>query len=193
MFAQKRMAETPGVNRTRTHVTGSTMTDDHLMEDEYKSKSQLKREMHDLQTLGERLCDLAEDQIKALDITPKLRDAALESKRIKKHEARRRHMQYIGKLVRADVDDADTLRELIERIDQRKQHVDENFHLLEQWRDRLVEGDDGLIEDIIAQHPHADRQRIRQLVRNANTEAKKNKPPKSKRALFRYLREVVEA
>lgn len=163
------------------------------MEDEYKSKSQLKREMHELQALGERLCALSEDQIDALDISPKLRDAALESKRITKHEARRRHMQYMGRLVREDGADAEALSEAIERIDQRKRKTDDRFHQLEEWRDRLIEGDDDLVEEIVAAHPAADRQRIRQLVRNATSEATANKPPKSKRTLFKYLRDITES
>lgn len=163
------------------------------MNEEYKSKSQKKREMHELQDLGERLCALSEDQIRALDITPKLRGAALEAKRISSHEARRRHMQFMGKLVREDVDDAEALRAAMERIDQRRQGRDETFHRLENWRDRLVAGDDDLVEDIVAAHPAADRQRLRTLARNAASEAAAGKPPKAARTLFRYLRELSEA
>ena len=149
--------------------------------------------MLELQDLGESLCALAEDSVRSLDISDALRDAALASKTITKHEARRRHMQYVGKLVREHSDDVETLRLAIDQVDQRKKQDNSRFHALENWRDRLLAGDDALVEEIVAAHPAADRQRLRQLARNATAELNKSKPPKSKRALFKYLREIVES
>lgn len=162
---------------------------------ERKSKSQLKREMHELQALGEELCALAPDKIKNLDLPPKLAEAALFSKNITKHEARRRHMQYMGRLVRELAGDVDSeevaaLRRALDRIDQTKKTATNEFHQLEQWRDRLVSGDLDCIEEIAAKHPTLDRQHTLTLARNATREAAKNKPPKSSRALFRYLKEL---
>jgi len=64
------------------------------------------------------------------------------------------------------------------------------LHQLEQWRDRLIDGDEKLLTELIDQFPVIDRQQIRQLVRNAGTEQKRNKPPKSARLLFKYLSEI---
>ena len=60
------------------------------------SKSQLKREMHQLQDLGRRMLDLSNDQLNTLPISETLRAAIEESRRIRQNEARRRHLQYIG-------------------------------------------------------------------------------------------------
>lgn len=165
--------------------------DEYYDEDEApKSKSQLKREMTELQEMGERLATMPAEKIKAMDIPEAIREAALFAQTIKKHEAKRRHMQYMGKLMRAEADNIDALRDAIDRVDQQKAASNERFHQLEQWRDRLVDGDDELVEEIVGQFPQADRQRLRTLARNAAGERAANKPPKNARALFKYLREV---
>jgi ribosome-associated protein len=48
-------------------------------------------------------------------------------------------------------------------------------------------GDDGdaAMAELVEAHPHADRQKLRQLVRNAHEERKRNKPPRAYRELFR--------
>ena len=77
------------------------------------SKSQLKREMHALQELGEQLVALSLDQLKKVPMPDALADAVREAKRMTKHEARRRQMQYVGKLMR-NVDPAPILAQLEE-------------------------------------------------------------------------------
>ncbi|BBD08610.1 ribosome biogenesis factor YjgA [Desulfovibrio ferrophilus] len=159
-------------------------------EDIRKSKTQRKREMIELQALGEKLCAMPNEKIKAMDIPEAIREAALFDKTVKKHEAKRRHRQHLGKLMRAEADNIDALREAMEYVDQKKHQNDDRFHQLEEWRERLMDGDDELIEEIVAANPEADRQRLRTLARNAAGERKANKPPKAFRILFKYLREV---
>lgn len=158
---------------------------------ERKSKSQLKREMLELQALGEALCALSTEIIKRLPIPEDIRAAALESKSVTKHEARRRHMQYMGRLVR-ESKQLDELREVMNRLDDKHSGENQKFKRIEKWRDRLVAGEMDLIEEILAEYPNADRQRLRQLARNAASEIKKNKPPKSSRELFRTLRKITQ-
>src|SRR4051812_1985586 len=85
------------------------------MAEEILSKTKRKQEMHALQSLGTALVGLPESQIAALEIPEKLKVAVLEAKRIKSHEARRRQMQYIGRLMR-DVD-AEPIRERLAAIE----------------------------------------------------------------------------
>src|SRR5690554_4410551 len=68
------------------------------------SKSQLKREMHALQELGKRMLDLSDEQLASLTISDLLKAAIVESRRITQREARRRHLQYIGKIIRQEDD-----------------------------------------------------------------------------------------
>ena len=64
------------------------------------------------------------------------------------------------------------------------------MHLLERWRDRLMENENAFTE-LLAAHPEADAQRLRALVRNAHKEVEGNKPPKNYRELFQVLREII--
>ena len=68
------------------------------MADEIVSKTKRKQEMHELQALGAALVELPESRLDFLD--DDLRNAVLEAQRISSHEARRRQMQYIGRLMR---------------------------------------------------------------------------------------------
>lgn len=160
--------------------------------DEYyrKSKSQVKREMVALQKLGERLIELSVDQIKKIEMLEELREALLEGKTITKREARRRHMQYIGALMREA--DPEPIKKALDSISLGQALVTGEFKKIEKWRDGLLEGNQGVINEICEEYPDADRQRIRQLARNAVKEKEKNKPPKSSRALFRYLKDLTE-
>ena len=65
------------------------------------------------------------------------------------------------------------------------------MHRVEEWRERLLEDGDDALAGFIALHPSADRQHVRQLVRNALAERKANKPPHASRELFRALRELL--
>ena len=115
-------------------------------------------------------------------------DAVLFAKTLTKHEARRRQLQYIGTLMRdADVE---PIRQALENIARGNRMEAQAFAQVEKWRDVLLEGNDAPLDEIMERFPDADVQQLRQLVRNARKEKGKDKPPKSSRALFRYLREL---
>jgi ribosome-associated protein len=157
---------------------------------EYKSRTQIKREVKALQKLGERLLELSPEQLSGVDMPEDLREAVLFAKTITSREARRRQLQYIGGLMRKI--DPETIREAIAGRDQQSRESAEAFHQLEQWRDELIQGNDALIEELCGHFPQAERQQLRQLARNAKKEREKEKPPKSSRQLFRYLRKLSE-
>lgn len=151
------------------------------------SKSQLKREAHSVQQLGLKLLEIAEPEWQTLRLPDKLIDALKEAKRLHARGAHKRQLQYIGKLMR-DIDPEPIQRYFEQlRLQAREQaHV---HHRLEAWRDRMIEEGDAAIEAWMLEHPHSDRQHLRQLVRQANREQAANKPPKSSRTLFRFLRD----
>jgi ribosome-associated protein len=155
-----------------------------------KSRTQLKKEAVALQEMGAKLTRLSRDQLSHMDLPTELMAAIEAFWEMKSHGARRRQLQYIGSVMR-DVDVTRIEQGLLE-IEQGAYRQARAFHRLESWRDRLVDGDDGLMETILAAHPHADRQRLGQLVRSARKAKAKNEPPKSARNLFRYLRKISE-
>jgi len=156
------------------------------MED--KSKSERKREMTALQELGERLLELSQEQLNEIGLHRELQDALLLAKNLNSHSALRRQMQYIGVLMRRI--DPEPIRHAINEIDKGQKRKAREFQQLELLRDRLLEGDDAVIEEIVSRFPDADIQKLRQFVRSVRKEEKEAKPPKQSRALFRYLREL---
>ena len=144
-----------------------------------------------LQELGERLVALSSDQIEQIELPEELREAVVFARNIRKHGARRRQLQYIGTLMREV--DPEPIRQAVTNILQGQNIAKQVFQEVEQWRDELILlGEEG-IEDVLRRFPNGDRQRLRQLVRNARKEKEAQRPPKSSRALFRYLKVLAEA
>ena len=156
--------------------------------EEPKSKSQVKREMLALQSLGEQLVKLAPVQISKMEMPQDLREAVLFARKLKRGEALRRQMQYIGSLMREA--DPEPIRKTLDEIGRGQRQEAQLFQEIEQWRDKLIDGNDEPLGDILNRYPDADRRRLRQLVLNARKEKEGSRPPKSLRALFRYLREL---
>lgn len=166
------------------------MTQDDLSSaDERPSKSQLKREMHALQALGEQLIAMKDSERSRFPLSDDLLRAIEETGRIKAREARRRHMQYVGKLMRRE--DLDGIQAVFDDMEREKLRRDHAFHHLEAWRDRLIEEGDPAIEPLLSEYPGIDRQALRQLIRNARRERDQQKPPTNARRLFKLLRETA--
>ncbi len=157
---------------------------------EAPSKTRRKHEAHARQALGAALVALSRDQLSQIDLPESLRDAILAAQRITAHEGRRRQLQYIGKLMR-NVDPAP----IQARIDTWKSasagHI-AHLHRIEDWRDRLL-ADPAAIKALTAEFPHADLQQLRTLMRNTLREREQHKPPKSYRAMFQLLRDIMSA
>jgi len=152
------------------------------------SKTKIKKQMHDLQDLGEELVELSKDQLAKLDLPETLYLAIREMSRINKFGARRRQMQYIGKLMR-DVDTAPINAKLDMWKGTSQQHIG-YMHQVERWRDRLLESDTALTE-LLTAYPETDVQRLRTLIRNAHKERESGKPGKNYREIFQVLRETI--
>lgn len=162
--------------------------DDSIFEE--KSKSQVKRELHALQDLGERLTTLKPDLLERMPLTDPLRRALADAPKHKANAARKRHIQYIGKLMRDQ--DVDAILVLLEQLDSSTRQYNERFHALERWRDRLIGGGDEALAAFFAEYPDSDRQHLLQLIRHAQHEAAHNKPPAAARKIFKYIRELDE-
>ena len=171
------------------------MTNDTPLDegDEIPSKTFQKQVMHDLQDLGLKLLGLSTKQLAQMPIDDILRNAIKETGRIKSHSALKRHKQFIGKLMR-DVDPGPII-EQFEIIESPHQMLNKTFHHLEDLRDQLITGDKNVIGGVINEYPDIDKQKLRQLVKNAKKEKEYNRTHetdtsnKQGRALFRLLRE----
>ncbi len=157
---------------------------------EEKSKSQVKRELHALVDLGERLTTLKPALIEKLPLTDALRRALADAPKHTANIARKRHIQFIGKLMRDQ--NVDEILVLLDQLDASTRQYNERFHNLERWRDRLAAGTDEVLEAFVAEYPDADRTHLRQLIRQAQHEAAQNKAPAATRKIFKYIRDLDE-
>lgn len=154
------------------------------------SKSQLKRESHALTDLGKELVELHPNKLKKIPLDESIQDAIALAQRVNKRGGRKRQLQYIGKLLRSA--EIEPILAAMDRLKLDTAQENARLHRLEQWRDRLLEEGDDALGELLSDHPDADRQHLRQLLRNAQKEQTQKKPPKSARELFKYLRDNIE-
>ncbi len=154
------------------------------------SKTQRKRTMTALQALGEELVVLPAERIKRIEMPEALRDAIGEAQGMLRHdEARRRQMQYIGKLMRGT--DPEAIRAALAEARGESAQMTARLHQLEKLRQDLLD-DEKALHDIASNYPAADLQRLRSLRRAALKEQLQNKPPRNYRALFQALKALAE-
>lgn len=155
---------------------------------ERPNKTALKREMKVLHDLGRELVELPLSKFETIPLTDRMRDAILAAKKMQK-AALQRQLRFISGLMQEE--DVEAIQLQLNVLAQPIQQANDEFHQLEAWRDQLIGGDNELINTLVDEI-NADRQHLRQLIRNANKEAQQNKPPKASRLLFKYLKELQE-
>ncbi|WP_312382516.1 ribosome biogenesis factor YjgA [Atlantibacter subterraneus] len=153
------------------------------------SKSEIKRDAEELKRLGLEMVELGKNALVKIPLDEELRAAIELAQKIKK-EGRRRQLQLIGKMLRNR--DVDPIRQALDKLKNRHNQQVALFHKLEMLRDRLIEEGDDAVPEVLKLWPQADRQQLRSLIRNAKKEKEGNKPPKSARLIFQYLRELAE-
>jgi ribosome-associated protein len=169
-----------------------THTDSPEEEWEGPSKSAVKREMNARQKLGEELTTLTPKQLAAIPIDDeKLLAAIEETRRISSNNALKRHRQYIGRLMR-DID-PEPIATALASLHAAHSQRNEAFHALESVRDQLLAEGDKAITTVLERWPAADRQHLRQLVRQHQREESQGKPPAASRKIFRYLRDLLNS
>ncbi len=160
------------------------MTESDIEIDDLPSRSQLKRDSQELRDLGEQLVLMANSHLEKITLDSSLLAAIKEARRLKNLDARRRQIQYIGKLMRNI--DLTEIRYSIDKLNHQSQTFRQHFAMLEQWRDRLIDEGNSAIEEFLIDYPNADRQKIRNLSRQASRE----KTGSAKTKLFKYLKEL---
>lgn len=168
----------------------SQQQDDDQDEIIWVSKSEIKRDAEALKQLGVELVSLGKNALEKIPLDDDLRAAIALAQRIKR-EGQRRQIQLIGKMLRAR--DPEPIQQALDKLKNRHNQQVTLFHKLEILRDKLLEQGDDAIADVLETYPQADRQQLRALVRNAQKEQAANKPPKTARQLYQYLRTLAEA
>jgi ribosome-associated protein len=155
------------------------------------SKTRLKKESHELQKLGEALAALPQDRLEALPIPERLRDAVDQFKKTRTFEAKRRQMQYIGKLMR--LSDVEPIRDAVASVQLGHAKDALALHEAERWRVELIDSDDHLTR-WMSEHPTSDLQQLRSLVRAARKDAAaapENRSGRAYRELFQLIKQYM--
>lgn len=159
-----------------------------IKQDDAPSKTRRKKDMHALQAIGEQLVELDQKKLIQFDLPEILIDAITLARPMTKHGARRRQIQYIGKLMRNI--DVLPIQEKLDSWQQVSLQQTARLHQLERWRERLL-ADENALTEFAQKYPAADLQHLRLLIRNAHKEKAAEKAPKSFRLLFQKLQTII--
>ena len=166
------------------------MNEEEKIYAERPNKTALKREAEANKALILRIMQLGDSLYQRLELSEALREAIDDAKRFKK-QALKRQLIYTTSLMRHE--DPAEISAQVDTLERPAKQDTAAFHQLEQWRDQLLNGDTGVLDTLVYTFDGLDIQYVRQLVRNALKEKKNNKPPKSARLLFQYLKELQGA
>lgn len=157
-----------------------------------ESRSQNRREALEILALGEQLVDLTPAQLARLPIPEGLLEHIEYSKRITSHGARKRQLAFLAKQMRREEDETlDAIRNALDANSETSRREVAIMHRMERWRERLLAEGDVALAELLDEHPEADRQELRTLVRNALAEKAKNKPPRAYREIYQVLRNLM--
>ncbi len=157
------------------------------LDEDLKSKSEIKREMHQLQDFGQELVEMSKHQRSRLPLSEELQYAMVVADKIKnKHEALRRHIRHIAKILHET--DLAPIHHALEVMANKHQQETAKHVRLEKIRDDIIENGDDVIETLLAEFESLERQKLRQLARHAKKEKKAEKSEKYKKELFAYLK-----
>jgi len=156
----------------------------------YVSRTELKREAQEFHQLGTEIAKMGKKQRERLPLNDDLKAAMVVADKISnKSDAYRRHLNYIAKTLRT-VENIEDIKAIIDVMLNKNNQAEVLVKKIEQLRADLIEQGDDLINATIEDFPSLDRQKMRQLVRNAAKEIKAEKPGKGYRELFQYLKEA---
>lgn len=157
------------------------------------SRSQRRREALDVLDLAGKMMDAPDGMVARLPMAAELADVLAASRRIRQHGARKRQMQFLAKqLRRLDDGELEALRAVFEVDQTQVRRETARLHRLEALRERLLDGGDEALAELLADYPQADRNRLRQWQRQAIRERQQSSTPRAARELFRYLRELLD-
>lgn len=156
------------------------------------SRSQQRREALDVLALAQRLVEIDAGKLGKLPIPEGLLPHIEHARKIGSHIARKRQVAFLAKQMRREEDATlDAIRDALDAGGESARQETAMLHRAEAWRDRLMDEGDAALTELLDEFPSADRQRLRQLARNAGEERRKGKPPHSHRELFRELRALL--
>lgn len=156
------------------------------------SRAQQRREALDVLALVQTLGELSETELRKLPLPEQLLPHFADLRRINAHGARKRQHAFIAKRLRGEEQETlQAIRDALAAGGEAARQETALLHRAEAWRERLLDDGDAALAELLDTHPQADRQQLRQLVRNTLDECTRNKPPRAFRELFRVVKELL--
>ncbi len=152
------------------------------------NKTQLKKDIAVTHKLAEEIVSLSSTQLTELALPLDVYTAAKAAAGMSQRGARKRQLKFLTGLLRNN--DLEEIEGKLAKIKSQSALAVKEHHLLERWRNRLLEEGDQALSSLLQEYPNADRQQLRQLLRNAKKETEMGKPPKSARLVYQYLKEL---
>ncbi len=155
------------------------------------NKTQIKKDIAEIARIAEELTQLTTIQLQEMQLPEKIEQEIGAAKKMPATKsARKRQLKFITAQLRNI--ELDAVMDNLDRLKSKSAHGIREHHQAETWRDRLIaDGGNDVLTELVKQFPDVDRQYLRQLQRNAEKEAKTEKPPKSARMLYQYLKELI--
>jgi len=153
------------------------------------SRSALKRKMTALQKIGETLVDMSQSQLDKIQLPDALIQAITLARNLKSWGGKRRQLQFIGKLMRTI--ELEPIQAAIKNAKLTNMQVTAQFHQAEEWRERLINEGDDAVQAFVSLYADTDRQKLRQLTRQAQHNRKSGKNTGAEKMLFNYLRDII--
>jgi ribosome-associated protein len=159
-----------------------------LDKDSVISKTELKKDSKKIQQFGRKISELTINNIEAFKFPLNIYEATIDLKNLKSNSAKKRQVQYLGKLLREiDLTDAFIIMKQLKVSSQKE--IQRN-NIIEGWRNKLLNNNNSITE-FVDEYPEIDRQSLRQTISNAQKEKIKNKPPKYSRQLFKLIKDII--
>jgi len=136
------------------------------------SRSEQRRQALDVLALAAQLVELAPGRLNQLPIPEGVRTQIDQARRISSHIARKRQLGFVAKTMRREDDETlDAIRDALDVSGEAALQDTARLHRAEHWRERLLTEGDIALAELISAWPKAERQQLRQLVRQALAEA----------------------
>lgn len=161
------------------------------------SRSQRKREAEEITQLGQHISELPASDLEKIPLDERVAHAVHELRKMRSFGARKRQLHYLGKVLRKA--ELEPIRAALKAIQMSAKAETQLLHVMEQWRDRLLGEGDPALAEFLQQYPAADRQQLRQLVRNHDKEVAQkkskhasNSAPENQKTTTKSAREIFK-
>lgn len=153
------------------------------------NKSALKREAKQVEETANQATEQAEDLLARLELSGRVRDELELASRTQGHGSRKRQIKHLAGLLRKSPEDLEQIQAFLDGVSDRHLAEQEQFHQVEQWRDRLCDPAqmEAALQELRSLCPQLDLAQLAKLARMAG-----NGDKGAARKVFRALRTVAD-